>query len=47
VTGEGELLLPDGAVPFPRGFGFGAGGEVYLSSGIGPSGAGDNAISRP
>jgi DNA-binding beta-propeller fold protein YncE len=41
---EGEPLLPDGTVAFPRGFGFGAGGELYLSSGIGPSGAGDNTI---
>jgi DNA-binding beta-propeller fold protein YncE len=41
---DGDLLLPDGAVPFPRGFGFGSGGELYLSSGIGPSGAGDNTI---
>ena len=41
---EGELLLPDGAVPFPRGFGFGSGGEMYLSSGIGPTGEGDNTI---
>jgi DNA-binding beta-propeller fold protein YncE len=41
---EGEPLLPDGAVPFPRGFGFGESGRLYLSSGIGPSGAGDNTI---
>jgi DNA-binding beta-propeller fold protein YncE len=41
---EGELVLPDGTVPFPRGFGFGGGGELYLSSGIGPSGEGDNTI---
>lgn len=41
---EGEPLLPDGVVPFPRGFGFGGGGELYLSSGIGPSGRGDNTI---
>jgi len=40
----GEPLLPDRVVPFPRGFGFGAGGELYLSSGIGPSGDGDNTI---
>jgi hypothetical protein len=40
----GTPLLPDGAVPFPRGFGFGPDGEVYLSSGIGPSGEGDNTI---
>jgi DNA-binding beta-propeller fold protein YncE len=44
LDAEGEPLLPDGTVPFPRGFGFGAGGELYLSSGIGPSGAGDNTI---
>lgn len=42
---DGELLLPDGAVPYPRGFGFGDDGQVYLSSGIGPSGEGDNTIS--
>jgi DNA-binding beta-propeller fold protein YncE len=41
---EGEPLLPDGAVPFPRGFGFGVGGQLYLSSGIGPTGEGDNTI---
>jgi DNA-binding beta-propeller fold protein YncE len=41
---EGEPLLADGAVPFPRGFGFGDGGQLYLSSGIGPSGQGDNTI---
>src|SRR5580698_6767508 len=40
----GEPLLPDGVVPFPRGFGFGGGGELYLSSGIGPSGEGGNTI---
>lgn len=40
----GQPLLPDGTVPFPRGFGYGSGGELYLSSGIGPSGQGDNTI---
>jgi DNA-binding beta-propeller fold protein YncE len=45
LDAEGEPLLPDGVVPFPRGFGFGSGGELYLSSGIGPSGEGDNTIS--
>jgi DNA-binding beta-propeller fold protein YncE len=45
LDAEGELLLPDAVVPFPRGFGFGSGGELYLSSGIGPSGEGDNTIS--
>jgi len=44
LNAEGEPLLPDGVVPFPRGFGFGGGGELYLSSGIGPSGEGDNTI---
>jgi DNA-binding beta-propeller fold protein YncE len=44
LDAEGEPLLPDGAVPFPRGFGFGAAGELYLSSGIGPSGEGDDTI---
>ncbi len=39
-----EPLLPDGVVPFPRGFGFGQHGELYLASGIGPSGEGDNTI---
>jgi DNA-binding beta-propeller fold protein YncE len=44
LDADGELLLPDRAVPFPRGFGFGPEGELYLSSGIGPSGEGDNTI---
>jgi DNA-binding beta-propeller fold protein YncE len=44
LDSQGEALLPDRAVPFPRGFGFGANGELYLSSGIGPSGEGDNTI---
>jgi hypothetical protein len=41
---EGRLLLPEGAVPFPRGFGFGSDGSIFLSSGIGPTGEGDNTI---
>jgi hypothetical protein len=40
----GEFLLPEGIVPFPRGFGFGPGGRLYLASGVGPSGQGDNTI---
>jgi hypothetical protein len=44
LDGEGELLLPEGIVPFPRGFGFGPAGQVYLSSGIAPSGQGHNTI---
>jgi hypothetical protein len=44
LDGQAEPLLPDGIVPFPRGFGFGRDGSLYLASGIGPSGEGDNTI---
>jgi len=44
LDAEGEPLLPDGSVPFPRGFGFGQDGQLYLSSGIGPAGEGDNTV---
>jgi DNA-binding beta-propeller fold protein YncE len=44
LDSEGEPLLADGAVPFPRGFGFGDGSQLYLSSGISPSGGGVNTI---
>ena len=37
-----EAILPDGIVPFTRGFGFGPDGDLYLASGVGPSGEGDN-----
>jgi DNA-binding beta-propeller fold protein YncE len=40
----GEHLLPPGIVPFPRGFAFGPDGRLFLASGIGPNGEGDNAI---
>src|SRR5580693_9647231 len=40
---KAEVLLPDGIVPFPRGFGFGFDGRLYLASGVAPSGA-DNTI---
>jgi DNA-binding beta-propeller fold protein YncE len=43
LDGEGEFL-PEGIVPFPRGFGFGPDGRLYLSSGLAPSGQGDNTI---
>ena len=41
---EGGNLLPEGIVPFPRRFGFGSKGRLYLASGVGPSGQGDNTI---
>src|ERR1700728_3755201 len=39
-----ENLLPPGVVPFPRGFAFGHDGRLFLASGIGPNGQGDNTI---
>ncbi len=39
-----EPFLPDRVVPFPRGFGFAPDGRLYLASGVGPSGEGDNTI---
>jgi DNA-binding beta-propeller fold protein YncE len=39
-----EELLPPGVVPFPRGFAFGRDGRLFLASGIGPNGQGDNTI---
>ena len=44
LDGRAEPLLPEGIVPFPRGFGFARDGSLYLASGIGPSGEGDNTI---
>ena len=41
---DAQLLVPEGIVPFPRGFAFGHDGSLYLASGIGPSGEGDNTI---
>ena len=39
-----EHVLPPGIVPFPRGFAFGHDGRLFLASGIGPDGQGDNAV---
>src|SRR5271155_4603273 len=39
-----ERLLPPNVVPFPRGFAFGQDGRLFLASGIGPDGRGDNTI---
>jgi DNA-binding beta-propeller fold protein YncE len=40
----GEAVLPSAVVPFPRGFAFGHDGTLFLASGIGPGGEGDNTI---
>ena len=40
----GETVLPSAVVPFPRGFAFGRDGTLFLSSGIGPGGEGNNTI---
>lgn len=39
-----ECIVPPAIVPFPRGFGFSSDGALFLSSGIGPNGEGDNTI---
>jgi hypothetical protein len=39
-----EHILPPRIVPFPRGFAFGQDGRLFLASGIGPNGQGDNTI---
>ena len=39
-----DYVLPSGVVPFPRGFAFGHDGRLFLASGIGPNGEGDNSI---
>jgi DNA-binding beta-propeller fold protein YncE len=44
LDAPGEHVLAPGIVPFPRGFAFGRDGRLFLASGIGPSGAGDNTI---
>jgi hypothetical protein len=44
LNGAVEYQLPPRVVPFPRGFAFGQDGRLFLASGIGPSGEGDNTI---
>ena len=39
-----EPVVAPGIVPFPRGFAFGHDGRLFLASGIGPGGQGDNTI---
>jgi len=44
LDSAGEYLLPLGVVPFPRGFAFDHDGRLFLASGVGPNGEGDNTI---
>jgi len=44
LNGAVENVLPPQVVPFPRGFAFGDDGRLFLASGIGPDGHGDNTI---
>jgi hypothetical protein len=44
LKSQGEHVLPPGIVPFPRGFGFNAEGRLFLASGVGPDGKGDETI---
>jgi DNA-binding beta-propeller fold protein YncE len=44
LDGSGEPVLPPAVVPFPRGFAFGQDGTLFLASGIGPGGEGNNTI---
>src|ERR1700722_17223255 len=44
LDATGEHFVPPGIVPFPRGFAFGRDGRLFLASGIGPNGEGDNTI---
>jgi hypothetical protein len=44
LDAAGEHVLPPGIVPFPRGFAFGQDGRLFLASGIGQNGEGDDSI---
>jgi outer membrane protein assembly factor BamB len=44
LDGAGEAVLPPAVVPYPRGFAFGQDGTLFLASGVGPDGKGDNTI---
>jgi hypothetical protein len=44
LDATGAHFVPPGIVSFPRGFAFGHDGRLFLASGIGPNGEGDNAI---
>jgi len=44
LDSAGDLVLPRHVVPFPRGFGFARDGRLFLASGTGPDGEGENTI---
>ena len=44
LKSRGEDVLPPDIVPFPRGFGFNTEGKLFLASGVGPDGKGDETI---
>ena len=44
LDSAGDLVLPRDVVPFPRGFGFARDGRLFLASGTGPDGQGENTI---
>jgi DNA-binding beta-propeller fold protein YncE len=44
LDGAAQSVLPAGVVPYPRGFAFGTDGKLFLASGIGPDGEGENNI---
>jgi DNA-binding beta-propeller fold protein YncE len=44
LSGAPRHVLPAGAVPFPRGFAQVENGTIFLASGIGPDGEGENNI---
>jgi DNA-binding beta-propeller fold protein YncE len=44
LEAPGQPIVAPGIVPFPRGFAFGQDGRLFLASGIGPGGQGDNTI---
>jgi DNA-binding beta-propeller fold protein YncE len=44
LDGSAIPYLPPDVVPFPRGFAFAADGRIFLASGIGPSGIGEDTI---
>ncbi|WP_042876945.1 hypothetical protein [Cupriavidus necator] len=44
LVGTPVIIVPESVVPFPRGFGFAADGRLFLSSGVGPDGVGQNTV---